>query len=563
MADFVCFVTHRHYSFYETVIIQGSLIRVSLMTLEERMLYVALTRHNYFPNQKSSVGELPPCISTRQFTPEISDRLGSLDDKRKGGYDVVTYFSTRYNNVARELSLIHPRAYCRLAKHIVANWSSISHVKENENSFIKPEIHHDGRILVMNYEDPIEKTNRNLSNGFGKRFIVNADISNCFSSIYTHAIPWAIVGFDKAKENSKSKDQELWYNQLDKYYRHCKRNETQGIPIGSATSNIALEIILGKVDKKLRDSGFLFSRYVDDYTCHCETNEDAHKFLLILGQELRTYKLSLNTLKTKITELPYPEQDSWILELLTCLPSRLGRAHEEEPKLTTSEAVTFINKAILINRKTSDGSVLKYAIQLIISHLNDDAPLSAYRIILNLSWHYPILIPYLDLLIDKAEFDNTEIEPCLTKLIKENCILKRSDGICWPLHIMKKNGIIPSDEIVRLVLGSKDCVALAILNSMLEHDSIVEFAHEIVSTEDTYYIDTYWLLLYQLYRENKIDNVHDNAEAFKILKDNNVDFIPGDVITAAERESDAIEMKIIFKDFAIEGAEHLSMFLGE
>jgi len=170
------------------------------MTLEKRMLYVALTRYNYFPNQKSSVGELPPCINTRQFTPEISDRLCALDDKRRGGYDVVTYFSTRYNNVARELALIHPRAYCRLAKHIVDNWSGISYIKDNVNSFIKPEIHHDGRILVMNYEDPIEKTNRNLNNSFGKRFIVNADISNCFSSIYTHAIPWAIVGFDKAKE---------------------------------------------------------------------------------------------------------------------------------------------------------------------------------------------------------------------------------------------------------------------------------------------------------------------------------------------------------------------------
>lgn len=531
------------------------------MTLEERELYVALTRYNYFPNQKQSIGELPPCISTRQFTPEISEKLVALADKRNVGYDVVTYFSTRYNNVARELSLIHPRAYCRLSKHIIDNWNYISHVKNNENSFIKPEPHQDGRILVMNYEDPIEKTNRVLDNSFGKRFIVSADISNCFSSIYTHAIPWALVGFDEAKKNSQNKG--LWYNQLDKYQRHCKRNETQGIPIGSATSNIALEIILGKVDEKLRGDGFLFSRYVDDYTCYCETNEDAHRFILTLGQELRAYKLALNTLKTNIIELPSPAQDSWILEILSSLPSRLGRAHEAESKLTASEAVTFINKAMLINKSTPDGSVLKYAIQLIISHLNDDAPLSVYRAVLNLSWHYPILIPYLDQLIEKSELDNDVIEPCLEKLIKENCILKRSDGICWPLYIMKKHNIAPSDEIVTLVLNSKDCVALVILYSMLNHDGIVDFAREVVSTGDQYYIDTYWLLLYQLFREGKIDDVFDNVEAFTILRDGDVNFIPGDVVSDAEKESDNIHIQMTFEDLIIDDADLMDMVFNQ
>ena len=28
----------------------------------------------------------------------------------------------------------------------------------------------------------------------GKKYIVKADISTCFPSIYTHSIPWALVG---------------------------------------------------------------------------------------------------------------------------------------------------------------------------------------------------------------------------------------------------------------------------------------------------------------------------------------------------------------------------------
>lgn len=515
------------------------------MTYEERQLYVALTRYNYFPNQKSSIGELPPCISTRQFTPEISEELCAVQEARRGGFDSVSYFSTRYNNAPRELSLIHPRAYCRLAKHILENWEHIKYIENNSNSFIKPELRNDGRILVMNYEDPIEKTKRILDDSFGKRFVVSADISNCFNSIYTHAISWGLVGFDVAK---REQNRNLWFNKLDEYQRHCKRNETQGIPIGPASSNIALEAILNRVDEKLRTAQFTFSRYVDDYTCYCETSEDAHKFILNLGTELKKYKLTLNVHKTIITELPAPAQDSWIIDVLSCLPSRLSHTHDEEPKITSAEAVTFINSAILINRKTPDGSVLKYAVQLIIKHLDDNAPLSVYRSVLNLSWHYPILIPYLDYLIDNSNLTNEDIEPHLTKLIKDNCILMRSDGICWPLHIMKKNGITPSADVISSVLNSKDCVALTILNSMIHDESIVNFANSVVATGDQYYIDNYWLLLYQLFRETRIVDVSDNLDAFTILRNNDVNFIPEETETAAERESDAILMRMDFDD---------------
>ncbi|WP_429064372.1 antiviral reverse transcriptase Drt4 [Aeromonas veronii] len=516
------------------------------MTLEERELYVALTRYNYFPNQKSSIGELPPCINSRQFTPEISDALIAINDARRGGYDLVTYFATRYNNASRELSLIHPRAYCRLARHITDNWHLIRHIKENENSFIKPEEHQDGRIVVMNYEDPIEKTNRVLNNSFGKRYIVSADISSCFDSIYTHAISWGLVGFDFAKTN---RGDHHWFNKYDMYQRYCKRNETQGVPIGPAASNIALEVILSNVDSELRNANFLFNRYVDDYTCYCETSEIAHKFILTLSKELKKFKLTLNTQKTVITELPSPAQDSWVTEILSCLPSRLNHAHDEEPKLTASEAVTFLNNSILINKKTPDGSVLKYAIQLIIEHLDLSAPLSVYRAVLSLSWHYPILIPYLDSLIEKAELSNDEIEPDLKKLIEENSALMRSDGICWPLYIMKKNNIMPSSGVVESVLNSKDCVALTILNSMINSEEIVAFAKEVIATDDKYYIDTYWLLIYQLFREGKIDDVSDNMSAFVIMRDRGVNFIPEDIITQAELDSDAVKLKMIFSHF--------------
>ncbi|EGQ8311729.1 RNA-directed DNA polymerase [Vibrio parahaemolyticus] len=513
----------------------------------KRKFYKALTRYNYFPNQKSSIGELPPLLSTRQFTPEVCEALAELNESktREGsGYDVVAYHATRYNNAFRELSLIHPKAYSLLAKHLHDHWDKIKPFTTSESSIIKPEEHEDGRIMVMNYEDPIEKTTRALTESFGMRYQVKADISNCFNSVYSHAIAWGLVGFEYAKTNRKP---HLWFNSVDKYQRKCKRNETQGIPIGPATSNISLEIILGKVDQELRDAGYNFHRYVDDYSCYCETNEQAHQFLLLLGKLLSQYKLSLNIQKTQVIEQPAPDQDFWILELLGSLPSRLSKAHNEEPRLTASEAITFINHALTVNKQTPDGSVLKYAIQLIVNFLDEKAPSTVYSSVLNLSWHYPILIPYLDLLIEKSNIDKQDIDSQMNTLIIENCKHRRSDGICWPLHILKKQEIAPSDEAIDAIIESEDCVAMTILNSMLiGNKQIVEFADKVIQSNDNYYIDTYWLLLYQLFRDDDVRNAYGNIRTFDILKENDVNFIPSEELTKAELHCTTVEAEFIF-----------------
>lgn len=160
-----------------------------MINLDLRHTYEALTRYNYFPNQKV-IQELPPCFSSRGFTPEISELLSArkTPKDRSGGYDHVEYHSTRHNNVPRTLGLIHPAAYAPLAKVIVDNWERISEIGHNEQSMIKPSIYADGRMLVMNYEDPEERMIKSLRDGFGCNYRVTTDISGCFGSVYSHSI---------------------------------------------------------------------------------------------------------------------------------------------------------------------------------------------------------------------------------------------------------------------------------------------------------------------------------------------------------------------------------------
>lgn len=519
----------------------------------KRAIYRGLTRYNYFPNQKSGLSEIPPCISTRQFTPEICESIASLKetkDRRSKGYDVVEYKATRYNNVPRVLSLIHPKAYSLLAKHLHDNWDKLNFVSKSKQSIIKPEPHEDGRIMVMDYEGALAKNNRFNQISFGKKILVLTDISNCFNSIYSHSVGWALAGFHEAKKQEKG----TYHYELDMYLRKTKRNETQGIAIGPATSSIIAELVLSKIDDALSNKGFCFDRYVDDYTCYCETTEEADDFLIELGNQLSNYKLALNIEKTKFIDLPAPSQDSWVIDLLAALPSRLSMAAKDEPKLSYSEIHTFINHAIKLVQSTPDGSVLKFAVSIIIDHYDKDASTSIFELLLNLSWHYPILIPYLASFSvnDTNQIDDFEKKLC--SIILKNAKLKRSDGMSWPLHIFREHQLSPSEAIIDAVIQSADCVSITILNSILDDNTkVVKFASDILN-QPTYDKDSYWLLLYQLYADKKIDNAYKGNESekkvFEILKDNAVNFMPDEsVVTVSEEKCDEISIAPLVEEF--------------
>ncbi|MAE01415.1 antiviral reverse transcriptase Drt4 [Pseudoalteromonas lipolytica] len=512
----------------------------------DRALYEALTRHNYFPNQRASVGELPPSIDTRQFTPEVVEALAGIEDSRerkKSGYDLVEYKATRYNNVPRVLSLVHPKAYALLAKCIHDNWEHLHSVTENQNSIIKPEFHHEEkRLMVMNYEEPMAKVSRSHQKGFTKRFRVHADVANCFNSIYSHAIPWSLVGLNQAK--AQQNERELWFNKLDMFQRKCKRNETLGIPIGSATSSIFAELILGCVDKKLREKEYEFYRYIDDYSCYCKSDDEAQEFLRDLGIFLAEYKLTLNLKKTVVEALPSPIEDSWVLELRGALPSRLGYSNESEPKLSATEALTFINRAIEVNKETPDGSVLKYAVSLILPHLDEYAPFHLIDPLLNLAWHFPVLLPLLDLLMSNAEVDPTIYRAQLIEIIKDNALKGRSDGMSWPLHSLIRAGCVVDDSTAELIINSKDCVAITMLLEMNIHrQKVVDFSNRITQSPDNYDKDSYWLLLYQLFKKGLINEPYGDG-VFDCLVSFDVDFLPGERISEAEKRCEEIQKEI-------------------
>lgn len=496
-----------------------------------RHLYEALTRYNYFPNQKEGARELPPCFTTLSFTPEIVELLAQLDEpcgkspvnRRVLGYDQVVYSLTRHNNVPRTLALPHPKAYALLVKNIHENWDDIKYIADNEHSIIKPNQHLDGRMLVMNYEGLCARTGRDLLSGFGMRFVAHTDISSCFHSIYTHSIPWAIQGLEEAKKQLTSNEPKHWSDKLDMFQRKTKRNETQGVAIGPGTSTIIVEIVLGAVDIVLNRAGFKFHRYIDDYVCHCETYEKAQSFIHVLGQSLREFKLDINLHKTHIEELPEPVSADWVSQLSAALP--VGYIDQDKVRrLTNNEVVTFMDTAVRVNKATPDGSVIKYAVNYIIRFIDYGTVKQLLDYSIYLAWYYPVIIPLLDQMLSYDGIITKDYEVQLNAIAVENAKKNRSDGMTWSLYYLNKYGLACTVEAYSEVYKTRDCMALLCLYVNSASDQhIVDFATTLLC-KTAYEKDQYWILLYQLYKDARIPDPYSDG-VFELLRQYEVDFM--------------------------------------
>lgn len=493
--------------------------------VEKDFLLKALLCHNYLPTARRAKEELPPFFSTERFTPDVARKLVKIR-YRKGafsGYDQVEYKLTRFNSVSRLLSVPHPLPYANLCLALHGNWEQFEYIVNNPCSQIKPQAYSDGRVIIMNgYGDSVEKANKQLDAAFGMRYRVTTDIANCFPSIYSHAVPWALVTIPTAKGQRQGN---VWFNQIDKHLRSCKRDETQGVAIGPATSSIIAEVILGRVDEELLKQNFRFVRYIDDYCCHCETEERAQDFVRAVEREAAKFKLQLNIKKTKFARLPQPVTDSWVVEL--------GRQEPKDSKWSAFEVFRYLDYAVILAERHPEGSVLKFAANIVANAKLDFMDnIGALNYLLTLAFHRPELLPVLTRLIEAGYInfgdcmlDRYGSSAKLNRIAQENARLQRSDGMCWSLFHLGRLGAKISDETAKAIVASRDAMAMLALwwASDAHRGVVVDFCNSLDKT-DLYELDRYWMLLYQLVSGGDIANPYDD-KVFETLKKLDVDFL--------------------------------------
>lgn len=141
------------------------------------------------------------------------------------------------------------------------------------------------------------------------------DISNCFDSIYTHSITWALLNKEIVKDNI-SKSNETFGGKFDILMQNLNYNETNGIIIGPEFSRIFAEIILQKIDANVLNSlekqepkiihkiNYEIFRYVDDFFVFYNDERIKEDILKEYRLQLKEYKLCISDLKFESFEKP-------------------------------------------------------------------------------------------------------------------------------------------------------------------------------------------------------------------------------------------------------------------
>ncbi len=166
---------------------------------------------------------------------------------------------------------------------------------QNIHRFYESSLHH-----------KLEKKYKNLA---------RLDVTNCFDSIYTHSISWAIYGKSHVKSNLNCSRNKISFSDgLDKLMQDMNYGETNGIVIGPEFSRIVCEIIMQRIDldleKRLGKKDLRFKqdyeilRYVDDFFVFYDDEKSYEIIHSELVSCLHDYKLALNEAKTRIEKTP-------------------------------------------------------------------------------------------------------------------------------------------------------------------------------------------------------------------------------------------------------------------
>ena len=149
----------------------------------------------------------------------------------------------------------------------------------------------------------IEQRSLELSLEFSH--VLHTDVVDCYGSLYTHSISWAIHGIEESKKNRS--DSKLLGNKIDALIRSGRFGQTNGISQGSVLMDFIAELVLGYVDLQIREEltnqkigEFRILRYRDDYRIFGKSDEIVESILQVVSEKLRQVGMKLGLSKTQL-----------------------------------------------------------------------------------------------------------------------------------------------------------------------------------------------------------------------------------------------------------------------
>ena len=287
----------------------------------------SINARRFFLKQEAYTNmELPPYFIFSKILSDIENILknGELTEsdlnKAKDNETInhILYGNKDGKYAWRKYEIINPLIYVSLVNIITEdnNWKLI---KNRFNDFEKnnniecesipiiPLSNKKQKATQISYwVENIEKKSVTLALEYN--FLYQTDIADCYGSIYTHSLPWAI--HTKPVSKSKRKYNDLLGNKIDKHIQSMSFGQTNGIPQGSILMDFIAEVVLGYADSKLsekldtefKDKKYHILRYRDDYRIFVDDINDGDKILKYLSEILSELGFHLNIGKPPKTQ---------------------------------------------------------------------------------------------------------------------------------------------------------------------------------------------------------------------------------------------------------------------
>jgi hypothetical protein len=268
--------------------------------------------------------ELPIYFSFTDILNKVSNKLHgkSLNDFRNTtprDYEDVNYslLTNKDGKFAwRPSQIINPAIYVEFVNILSKseNWTLIKEKFEEFRKNPKIECHSlpvfsekenktNKEYQILRWWKEVEQKSILLAIDY--HYILHTDITDCYGSIYTHSIPWALHTKEEAKKRENRNNKSLVGVAIDHLLQDMRYGQTNGIPQGSVLMDFVAEILLGYVDLLLSDkieqigiTDYKILRYRDDYRIFTNNPYEAEQIAKLLSEILSSLGLKLNAEKT-------------------------------------------------------------------------------------------------------------------------------------------------------------------------------------------------------------------------------------------------------------------------
>lgn len=268
--------------------------------------------------------DLPEYFSFQKLIDKIENQLNGKELKEVGSNIKIrdvenvnyTFFSNKDGKLAyRPFQLIHPVVYISLVNNITQkdNWQKIinrfldfrnnPNITCNSIPVAEENSQLDKQNQIYEWWDHVEQESLRLSLDYNH--VIHLDLTDCYGSIYSHSIPWALLKKDEAKKKENRSNEQCIGYIIDKHIQDMSYGQTNGIPQGSILMDFIAEFVLGYADellseklKQLNINNYRIIRYRDDYRIFTKNAEVSNIIAKELSEILSGLNFRINSSKT-------------------------------------------------------------------------------------------------------------------------------------------------------------------------------------------------------------------------------------------------------------------------